>query len=610
MSSITFVSSIFHLSKKYYEHDKPLDWRIERFQELASTGIQICLFCCSSMKQILEPILVDFPNVCLMDCVEIEELQIMKYVQENGLKIDAGEQEEVSGGLPKIRNMNKDILEYLCIINNKPEFLYKSIQKNPFHSTHFAWIDFNITHVFKKLKTSLDIITQISQNTFGESCFWIPGCWDKNKTDHNYDSILEKICWRFCGGFFLGDKNSIENFCLLYFQQFPQFLKTNGLIVWEVNFWAWLEHNLDELNKDKIWWSPEWFEADHNDSIIDIPTKAFAKPLMNSTKIEYEYPEIENFKPSSASYLYHNNTHYLCTRYVNYFNDPSGMYFYYNNHSVGVIRNITMLSVLTPQNGILKPEKHMVLNENLNLVEHPYYSRGVEDVRIYAFKDKIKFIGTTVGFHHTGGNRMLTGICDIEKNELIQGKMICSPFDCWHEKNWIPLIIEDTKTPFVGRELFIYSWSPFQVGEINYDKTLPVAPQHPESQYAQENLEHDFTIIVKHELTTNTPFFHKVRGSTRFVELPQYLLGVVHFSESKSPRNYFHLLVALDKHTLKPLKYSSPFYFEKPLIEFCIGFTIRDGKYLFWISRYDRDPVLITVGMNQIPIDLNFIDTV
>ena len=61
--------------------------------------------------------------------------------------------------------------------------------------------------------------------------------------------------------------------------------------------------------------------------------------------------------------------------------------------------------------------------------------------------------------------------------------------------------------------------------------------------------------------------------------------SVVHFSEKEFlERHYFHTLIMLDRITMKPLKYSEPFYFNnRPGIEFCIGFTIVDLTYQFLI---------------------------
>jgi hypothetical protein len=37
-------------------------------------------------------------------------------------------------------------------------------------------------------------------------------------------------------------------------------------------------------------------------------------------------------------------------------------------------------------------------------------------------------------------------------------------------------------------------------------------------------------------------------------------------------------------------------------IEFCIGFTIKDGKYWFWISQMDREPIHVSVEQDKIPL--------
>jgi hypothetical protein len=98
-------------------------------------------------------------------------------------------------------------------------------------------------------------------------------------------------------------------------------------------------------------------------------------------------------------------------------------------------------------------------------------------------------------------------------------------------------------------------------------------------------------IIKSHDI--QEPWFHKVRGSTTFTKTDEGLLGVVHFSDEGSPRHYYHVVILLDPVTLKPIRYSKPFYFQKIGVEFCIGFTVIEGEYVFWLSRMDRDPLMI-----------------
>ena len=110
------------------------------------------------------------------------------------------------------------------------------------------------------------------------------GCWNKCS---NVEVLKNDVYWWFCGGFFIGDKNSLLSFYDVSISHFEEFLKSTEKIVWEVNYWAWLEAY--------GYISPIWYTADHNDSIINIPKQVIQK----STKImiqdcsicKYNYPD-------------------------------------------------------------------------------------------------------------------------------------------------------------------------------------------------------------------------------------------------------------------------------------------------------------------------------
>ena len=118
------------------------------------------------------------------------------------------------------------------------------------------------------------------------------------------------------------------------------------------------------------------------------------------------------------------------------------------------------------------------------------------------------------------------------------------------------------------------------------------------------------------------PWFPKIRGSTCFQETEEGYLGLVHFSEEGPPRKYSHMMILLDKSSLLPVRVSRPFCFFTHSVEFCIGFykpfrkedatglKIENGPaffidngesnqnlYWFWISRMDRDPLLISAQL-------------
>jgi hypothetical protein len=102
------------------------------------------------------------------------------------------------------------------------------------------------------------------------------------------------------------------------------------------------------------------------------------------------------------------------------------------------------------------------------------------------------------------------------------------------------------------------------------------------------------------------PEFNRARGSTRFIDRGDYLVGLVHFSECTLPRRYYHIMVALDRKTLIPMKYSETFSFLHIGIEFCIGFDIKEGNYLFWISSWDRNPMMVQIPIDRIPLGFDF----
>ena len=89
----------------------------------------------------------------------------------------------------------------------------------------------------------------------------MPGCWNCKVNNINY--LKNNIIWRFCGGFLVGDKESLTSFNLISYEHFLIFLNQSKTLVWEVNYWAWLE-GLGLI-------SPIWYLADHDDSIVDIP---------------------------------------------------------------------------------------------------------------------------------------------------------------------------------------------------------------------------------------------------------------------------------------------------------------------------------------------------
>lgn len=253
---VTCLIKIYEEEREPYEH-KNIDWRIQHFREIANTGIKICVYGCPKYDDILTSLENEFPdNVKIMN-LNYNETKIYELCTKNELT------------LPERRNEKKDTIEYMTLMNSKIEFVNDAIIKNIWNSTNFAWMDFSISYLFKNKEDSLQKMKQISKSNYGVNVIdtdidfmFFPGCWDRIPPN-NPDAILNNIHWRFCGTFFIGNKNSFRYFYQKYLEEFPKFVEKYGKLVWEVNFWAWMEANTD--------CKMVWISSDHNDNIINIP---------------------------------------------------------------------------------------------------------------------------------------------------------------------------------------------------------------------------------------------------------------------------------------------------------------------------------------------------
>ena len=567
MSSITFVTSFLDIYGNAEEKDKnpekSIEKRIYYFKEMASTGIQICLYISQNMEKTIKPILEEYSNIsCVV--ISLQDTKIWKIVNENYVT------------LPNNRSHLKDTTEFMILMNNKIEFIENTIKNNPWNSTHFAWIDFSIFYVFKNPEFCKNWLQFLSVTKLAPHFLTIPGCPNINKLIEIGDNILNNVYWRFCGGFFIGDKDSLLDFYHLYMIHFPTFIQKYNKIVWEVNFWVWLESYTN--------WSPIWYEANHNDSILQLSSDYYSEDMSKHTSIKkkYDYPVVYQHNPSSASYIEYEGHKILNTRYVNYILYDNGSY---NVHAPDK-RTLNTMNYISFLDDDFTPKSYVKIDETkTNLTDYlyrakNYISKGFEDIRLYISNGKLKFIATTIQYSPLGQNRMVFGEYNIYEKQINSVHLIEPPDpNTWCEKNWIPI------TYNTSEEFFIYSWSPFQVGKL---------------VESNSEFSHKLEIILKEEYH-NIPFLNKIRGSSTFVSYDEnHIIGVVHYSEEYSPRHYYHLLVKLDRKTLCIMEISQPFYFQKIGIEFCTGFTTNlEREFCFWISQMDRDPIFITIPSNK-----------
>jgi hypothetical protein len=249
MSSVSFVTAFIDIYLGGIGN-KTIYWRFQHFKDIVETGIKICVYTTEKEYNLLKDFIIKYDNVKIIK-ISLNDLQPY-----NDCK-------NIKYSLPEYRNKTKDTLEYLSLMQSKIVFLHHATMENYWNTTHFAWIDFSISYIFKNKKQTLQKLIHISNITFNKNnIIVIPGC--NNKLNANDTQLIKNnIYWRFCGGFLLGERNSIIKMHDFYKKYFLFFLEQTKKVVWEVNFWAWLEANTE--------WSPIWYAANHDDSIFNIP---------------------------------------------------------------------------------------------------------------------------------------------------------------------------------------------------------------------------------------------------------------------------------------------------------------------------------------------------
>lgn len=285
-------------------------------------------------------------------------------------------------------------------------------------------------------------------------------------------------------------------------------------------------------------------------------------------------PKLGDYIPSSPSIIKQNNKYLINVRYVNYRMDNNNQYTMSKDGELSSDNDvITKNAVVYMDNEYNITSEVMFINDKITDVSHNnHHIKGIEDIRVYNYNDKVMYIGTSFEYSYCPRIRMVTGEYDYTKMCLINNKSLIPPVETNCEKNWIPIIHNN-------QIKYIYEWYPLSYGILNTDNKLIITTKY------------------------DTPrFFKTYRGSTIFVSYKDELYGITHGIMPSSPRRYFHQFLVLDKTTLKPKRYSVPFYFENLKIEYSVGFHIDENteKGIILYSKQDKDASILTFNINDI----------
>jgi len=232
MNQPTIITSML-IARSDGRMTHPVMTYLAHFEHLVATGLPIVVY--------LEPSLVGSVRASNVTVIptSLEDLPLWRDMQGMELR------------LPADRNPVKDTADYLALINSKTELVRRTIAMTDVDAMH-AFVDFGIFHVIRDKARAQNRIRAIDA-TYAE-LVTLPGC------TRQISDYLDRINWRFCGGFFYGPAAAMRTFANLHQRRARTLLPT---LSWEVNIWAWMERH-GEL-------ACQWYQADHDDSIFDFP---------------------------------------------------------------------------------------------------------------------------------------------------------------------------------------------------------------------------------------------------------------------------------------------------------------------------------------------------
>ena len=249
--NVIFTTSFFNLGKwKCKSPENYLNW----FEMICQTGIYIVVYTSGCYYDAVKSIADRYANVLLVMQLELDDLQVAKWIVQRGSDIK----------LPETRNTAKDTIPFLACMNSKIELLAQTMEYGingviP-RASNYVWLDFGIFHILKDPNTSSRKLQQIAENTYANGFIAFPGCW---RTDWICD-IDNAISWRFCGGFFIISSSILKKYHIAIMKYLENYILEQGRITWEVNIWASVERENNHLPFG-------WYLADHNDTILNIP---------------------------------------------------------------------------------------------------------------------------------------------------------------------------------------------------------------------------------------------------------------------------------------------------------------------------------------------------
>ena len=205
---VTFVTAFYLPSNLIH---RKLETYISLFEELAATGIPLVVYLDRRLPEFGERICREYKNIQKCIYVDLNTSFVPKNVS-----------------LPKFRNIDKDTVDYLCIQLSKLKHVSDATRF--IETSHIAWIDFGIYHMFRDREICRFLLHKIASSTFPTDTILSPGCYTIELIQP-----FDSVCWNHCGSFLLGAKALFKE---AYDVQMSIVAENLPQLTWEVNYWS------------------------------------------------------------------------------------------------------------------------------------------------------------------------------------------------------------------------------------------------------------------------------------------------------------------------------------------------------------------------------------
>lgn len=253
VASFVFVTAVYDIGRDEYE--RTLWNNCVLLAAACPFNVIMYVWCDSSAVPPAE--LLAFPHVYILNASLVEFSSFVAGMTP-GLQ------------LPTCRNSHKDTALFMALINAKVDMVAEAarldarVEKRR-DSVVYAWIDAGIVKLWDgnvdALRARLSSVVHMSVPS---ATIIVPGIWTSMLTlDGACDN---KVCWRFCGGFFAVAGDSVQHICGAIRDRFLALVES-GRTTWEVNVWALIEaekHACPESSECATRFNIVWCKSQHD----------------------------------------------------------------------------------------------------------------------------------------------------------------------------------------------------------------------------------------------------------------------------------------------------------------------------------------------------------